>query len=111
MDDDHRGLAAESDVGGRSLSGPRRRLRAGRPLWLPRRARATPRYPTLSGPIATTTVVGGGMTGALIAYAFASAGISNTLALGAALERAGFRIGRNSSPFSQVCSCSHMHMA
>ncbi|HEU4686904.1 MAG TPA: FAD-dependent oxidoreductase [Vicinamibacterales bacterium] len=42
------------------------------------------RYLTLSGPHDTTVaVVGGGMTGALVAHAFASAGISTALLEGA----------------------------
>lgn len=65
------------------MSAPQRRLRTGRPLWRGI-ARVKQRYPTLSGPHDTTVaVVGGGMTGALVAHAFASAGIPTTLLEGA----------------------------
>jgi glycine/D-amino acid oxidase-like deaminating enzyme len=63
-----------------SLSAPQRRLRVGRPLWLPDAARAEQRYPVLTGRHDTAVaVVGGGMTGALVAHAFASAGIATTV--------------------------------
>lgn len=66
------------------MSAAQRRLRAGRPLWLPDSGRSQHRYPALSGSHDTTiAVVGGGMTGALVAHAFASAGISTTLLEGA----------------------------
>jgi len=62
------------------LSAPQRRLRVGKPLWLPGTARVQQRYPVLSGQHDTAiAVVGGGMTGALVAHAFASAGISTTV--------------------------------
>ena len=62
------------------MSAPQRRLRVGRPLWLPDTARVQQRYPALSGHHDTAVaVVGGGMTGALVAHAFASAGISTTV--------------------------------
>jgi len=62
------------------LSAPQPRLRVGRPLWLPDTARVQQRYPALSGQHGTAVaVVGGGMTGALVAHAFASAGISTTV--------------------------------
>ena len=71
-----------------SSSAPQRRLRAGRPLWLPATARVQRRYPKLSGPHETdVAVVGGGMTGALIAHAFASAGIATTVLEAAAIGR------------------------
>ncbi len=55
-------------------------LRLGRPLWLSDGARREPRYPGLSGRHDTTVaVVGGGITGALVAHAFASAGIATTV--------------------------------
>ena len=70
------------------MSAPQRRVRRGRPLWLPGAARAKQRYPTLSGPLDTTVaIVGGGMTGALVAHAFASAGIPTTLLEGALIGR------------------------
>ena len=57
-----------------------RRLRAGKPLWLPDTARPARRYPTFSGELETeVAIVGGGMTGAVVAHAFASAGISTTV--------------------------------
>jgi glycine/D-amino acid oxidase-like deaminating enzyme len=71
-----------------SLSAPQTRLRRGRPLWLPDGQRAEPRYPVLSGQHDTEiAVVGGGMTGALIAHAFASAGISTTVLEAAVVGR------------------------
>lgn len=55
-------------------------LRLGRPFWLERTADRATRYPRLSGAHQTdVAIVGGGMTGALIAHAFASAGISTTV--------------------------------
>jgi glycine/D-amino acid oxidase-like deaminating enzyme len=70
------------------VSARQRRLRLGRPLWLPDAARAEPRYPVLSGQHDTAVaVVGGGMTGALVAHAFASAGISTTVLEAAVVGR------------------------
>src|SRR6188768_776373 len=55
-------------------------LRIGRPLWIRQAKRRKQRYPCLSGNKATSVaIVGGGMTGALVAYAFASAGIPTTV--------------------------------
>ncbi len=69
------------------MTAPQRRLRLGRPLWLPA-ARAEQRYPVLSGQHDTAVaVVGGGMTGALVAHAFASAGISTTVLEAAVVGR------------------------
>ena len=46
------------------------------------------RYPSLSGNHATSVaIVGGGMTGALVAHAFASAGIATTVLEGGAVGR------------------------
>jgi glycine/D-amino acid oxidase-like deaminating enzyme len=71
-----------------SLSAPQRRLRVGRPLWLPDAARAEQRYPVLTGRHDTAVaVVGGGMTGALVAHAFASAGIATTVLEAAVVGR------------------------
>ena len=63
------------------MSLPQQRLRVGRLLWLSGpRARARRRYPALSGQHDTAVaIVGGGVTGALIAHAFASAGVSTTV--------------------------------
>jgi glycine/D-amino acid oxidase-like deaminating enzyme len=70
------------------LSARQRRLRTGRPLWLPDRARQTPRYPVFSGQHDTViAIVGGGMPGALVAPAFASEGISATVLEAAAVGR------------------------
>jgi glycine/D-amino acid oxidase-like deaminating enzyme len=75
---------------------PQRRLRVGRPLWLPDTARAASRYRALSGRHDTAVaVVGGGMTGALVAHAFASAGVPTTV-LEAAL------VGRGSTAASSA---------
>jgi choline dehydrogenase-like flavoprotein len=55
-------------------------LRFGRPVWIPRSAGRKHRYIPLSGNHTTSVaIVGGGMTGALAAHAFASAGIATTL--------------------------------
>ena len=62
------------------MSATQRTLRSGRPLWLERAVRANRRYPTFAGKHETSVaIVGGGMTGALVAHAFASAGVSTTL--------------------------------
>jgi len=62
------------------MSAAQRTLRSGRSLWLERGARANRRYPTFGGKHeASVAIVGGGMTGALVAHAFASAGVSTTL--------------------------------
>lgn len=61
------------------MTAVQRHLRSDRPLWL-EHAGHRRRYPSLSGPHqASVAIVGGGMTGALIAHAFASAGISTIL--------------------------------
>jgi glycine/D-amino acid oxidase-like deaminating enzyme len=55
-------------------------LRLGQPVWMRQFARRTQRYPSLSADHETSVaIVGGGMTGALVAHAFASAGIATTL--------------------------------
>lgn len=70
------------------MSEPRRRLRVGQPLWLADSARVQRRYPVLSGEHDTTVaIVGGGMTGALVAHAFASAGVSTTVLEAAVVGR------------------------
>jgi glycine/D-amino acid oxidase-like deaminating enzyme len=62
------------------MSAVQRRLRIGQPLWLERGRHDGRRYPRLSGRHqARVTIVGAGMTGALVAHAFASAGISTIL--------------------------------
>lgn len=54
-------------------------LRRGRPMWM-RHPGRTQRYPSVSGHHETSVaIVGGGMTGALLAHAFASAGIAATV--------------------------------
>lgn len=51
--------------------------RAGCPIWLESRARARPSYPALRGDLDVDVVIaGGGMTGALVATVFASAGVN-----------------------------------
>jgi glycine/D-amino acid oxidase-like deaminating enzyme len=70
------------------LSARQTTLRHGRPLWLADAARAERRYPVLSGQHDTAVaVVGGGITGALIAHAFSSAGIATTVLEGALVGR------------------------
>jgi glycine/D-amino acid oxidase-like deaminating enzyme len=55
-------------------------LRLGRPMWIRHSTGRTQRYPSLSGHYDTSVaIVGGGMTGALVAHAFASAGISTAV--------------------------------
>jgi glycine/D-amino acid oxidase-like deaminating enzyme len=63
-------------------------LRRGRPIWLRRARRAIRTYPSLSGRHETTVaIVGGGITGALIAQAFASSGIATVVLEAAAVGR------------------------
>jgi glycine/D-amino acid oxidase-like deaminating enzyme len=62
------------------VSGTQRTLRLGQPVWLRDGASVKRRYPRLSGKHDTSVaIVGGGMTGALVAHAFASAGVSTIL--------------------------------
>jgi glycine/D-amino acid oxidase-like deaminating enzyme len=57
-------------------------------VWLEHAGRAARRYPILSDRVdADVAVVGGGMTGALVAHAFASAGIATVLVEGALVGR------------------------
>jgi glycine/D-amino acid oxidase-like deaminating enzyme len=71
-------------------------LRVGQPIWLDHAGRPKRRYPTLSGSHTTSVaIVGGGMTGALVSHAFASAGISTVL-----LESA--LVGRGSTSASSA---------
>ena len=63
-----------------SMTGIQRTLRLGRPLWLAGYTVPSGRILQLSGRHDTNVaIVGGGMTGALVAHAFASAGISTTV--------------------------------
>jgi len=78
------------------MTTPARTLRMGQPLWLPADDRAAPMHPPLIGRhTSDAVVVGGGITGALIAEAFSSAGIS-TIVLEAA------RVGRGSTAASSA---------
>ena len=62
------------------MTGGTQTLRVGQPIWLHHAGRPKRWYPTLAGPhTADVAVVGGGITGALVAQAFASAGISTVL--------------------------------
>ncbi len=55
-------------------------LRLGQPVWMRNATSRKQRYPALSGRHETSVaIVGGGMTGALVAHAFASAGIAAVL--------------------------------
>jgi glycine/D-amino acid oxidase-like deaminating enzyme len=66
-------------TGSPPLRGPQPALRLGKPLWLPP-SNLSPRFPRLVGHHDTSVaVVGGGMTGALVAEAFASAGVNVTV--------------------------------
>jgi glycine/D-amino acid oxidase-like deaminating enzyme len=70
------------------------RLRLGTPLWLARRRRSAIHFPTLRRPIhPTSPSVGGGITGATIAWRFAEAGLRVAL-----LEAR--RVGRGSTAAS-----------
>jgi glycine/D-amino acid oxidase-like deaminating enzyme len=56
------------------------RLRLGTPLWLPHRSEPDTRFPTLRGQLeADLAIVGGGITGAAIAWRFAHAGLKVAL--------------------------------
>jgi glycine/D-amino acid oxidase-like deaminating enzyme len=72
-------------------------LRRGQPVWLPAtNGKSKQSYPPLRGlHEADVAIVGGGMTGALIAHAFATAGVSVVL-----LEAA--RVGRGSTAASSA---------
>jgi glycine/D-amino acid oxidase-like deaminating enzyme len=62
------------------VTATQRTLRFGRPVWIRDATSRKRRYPSLAGNHATrVAIVGGGMTGALVAHAFASAGISTTV--------------------------------
>ncbi len=62
------------------MSDKRRELRSGHPIWLSPRAAVERRYPTLAGRHRVeVAIVGGGITGALVAQAFAEAGVSVAL--------------------------------
>jgi glycine/D-amino acid oxidase-like deaminating enzyme len=62
------------------VTATQRTLRFGRPVWIRDASSRKRRYPSLAGNHATrVAIVGGGMTGALVAHAFASAGISTTV--------------------------------
>jgi glycine/D-amino acid oxidase-like deaminating enzyme len=51
--------------------------RAGRPVWLESRAQSRPSYPVLRGSRdVEVAIIGGGMTGAIVATVFASAGVN-----------------------------------
>jgi glycine/D-amino acid oxidase-like deaminating enzyme len=70
------------------VSAIQRTLRLGQPVWLRDGASVKRQYPRLSGKHDTTVaIVGGGMTGALVAHAFASAGISTILLEGVVVGR------------------------
>ena len=65
-----------------------RGLRLGQPLWLDGAARPNRLYPSLSGKHQTSVaIVGGGITGALVAQAFASAGVSTIVVEASAVGR------------------------
>ena len=75
-------MAVAVRVGGPPVIGTQRRLRAGHPIWLPAASRRR-RYPSLSERhSASVAIVGGGITGALVAYLFARAGVDVVLVEG-----------------------------
>jgi hypothetical protein len=62
------------------VSATQQALRVGQPIWIRHSTRPKQRYARLSGHHETSVaIVGGGMTGALVAHAFASAGIAATV--------------------------------
>lgn len=68
------------------MSATQQRLRAGRSVWLPGADQRPRRYASLSGEHETSiAVVGGGITGALVAQTFASAGIATVVVEAAAV--------------------------
>jgi len=70
------------------VSATQQKLRRGPPMWLQHATGRTQRYRSLSGShTASVAIVGGGMTGALVAHAFASAGISTTVLEGGVVGR------------------------
>jgi glycine/D-amino acid oxidase-like deaminating enzyme len=81
-------MAGGSHVGASVVTGATLTLGVGQPIWLDHAGRLKRRYPTLSGSHTTSVaIVGGGMTGALVSHAFASAGISTVLLEGALVGR------------------------
>lgn len=80
--------AVGSGVDGVPVSAVQSSLGTGRPLWLATAAAPVRQYPVLAGEQqAEIAIVGGGMTGALIAHAFASAGVSTVLLEGSLVGR------------------------
>jgi glycine/D-amino acid oxidase-like deaminating enzyme len=72
------------------------RLRVNVPIWLPERRASRPRFPSLRGTLsADVVIVGGGITGAAVAWRFAEAGVRVAL-----VEAA--RIGRGSTATSSA---------
>lgn len=70
------------------MSGSEPSLRVGEPVWLADAGRPRRQYPILSRRLDTSVaIVGGGMTGALVAEAFASAGIATVLLEGSLVGR------------------------
>jgi glycine/D-amino acid oxidase-like deaminating enzyme len=70
------------------VTGRQQTLRVGQPVWLRHAGRPKRQYPILSGHHDTSVaIVGGGMTGALVAHAFASSGISTVLMEGSFVGR------------------------
>jgi glycine/D-amino acid oxidase-like deaminating enzyme len=62
------------------VTSTQRTLRLGQPVWMRNSTDRNQRYAALSGHHETSVaIVGGGMTGALVAHAFASAGIATVL--------------------------------
>jgi glycine/D-amino acid oxidase-like deaminating enzyme len=64
----------------RPVTSTQQTLRLGQPVWMRNSTGRKQRYHTLSGHHETSVaIVGGGMTGALVAHAFASAGVATVL--------------------------------
>jgi len=81
-----------------------RSLRRGRPIWLRKTADLRPSYPRLTGrQRVDVAIVGGGLTGALIARAFADAGVHVTL-----VEAS--RVGRGSTAASSALLLHELDM-
>ena len=73
-------MAGGARLGASLVTTRQQTLRVGQPVWLRHAGRPKRQYPSLSSHHDTSVaIVGGGMTGALVAHAFASAGISTVL--------------------------------
>ena len=73
-------MAGGARLGASLVTTRQQTLRVGQPVWLRHAGRPKRQYPSLSSHHDTSVaIVVGGMTGALVAHVFASAGISTVL--------------------------------